>query len=60
MLALLPASRLKTIELEEDLRRDLVLITRTGDSRRPTVRAMSTVIEESVRETIERRSQRAR
>jgi DNA-binding transcriptional LysR family regulator len=49
MLALSPASRLKTIELEEDLRRDVVLITRAGDSQRPMVRAMATVIEESVR-----------
>jgi DNA-binding transcriptional LysR family regulator len=49
MLALSPASRLKTIELKEDLRRDVVLITRAGDSQRPMVRAMWTVIEESVR-----------
>lgn len=52
MLALSPATALESVPLREELRRDVVLITRAGDDRRPIVRAMSAIIEESVRDAL--------
>ena len=48
MLGLSPSSDATTIELEEDVRRDVILLTRRGDEERPMVKAMRTVIEEAV------------
>ena len=50
MLALAPGRRPRTIELEDELRRDVVLITRTGDEQRPTMRAAREVIEAALAE----------
>jgi DNA-binding transcriptional LysR family regulator len=49
MLALAPAAGLRTLRLRETIERHVVLVRRRGDDARPTVRAMTAVIEETVR-----------
>jgi DNA-binding transcriptional LysR family regulator len=48
MLALAPPSGLRTLGLHEDVRRDVVLVRRSGDDARPVVQAMTAIIEETV------------
>jgi DNA-binding transcriptional LysR family regulator len=49
MLALAPARGLQTVAITEDVLRHVVLIRRAADGERPTIRAVTTVIEEVVR-----------
>jgi DNA-binding transcriptional LysR family regulator len=49
MLALAPPSGLRTLRLEETIERHIVLVRRRGDTARPTIRAMTAVIEATVR-----------
>jgi hypothetical protein len=49
MLALAPPAGLRTVALRETIERHVVLVRRRGDDARPTVRAMTAVIEETVR-----------
>jgi DNA-binding transcriptional LysR family regulator len=49
MLALAPATGLRTLRLRETIERHVVLVRRRGDGARPAVRAMTAVIEEAVR-----------
>jgi len=59
MLALAPPNGLRILELSDDIRREIVVVTRTGDRERPALQAMTSAIERAVAAAL-KASRRAR